>query len=716
MALRDGRLIRHYVGLALMGLLIAASTGQSVAISAPRQDWPVYGGASAGDRYSPLDQINRTNVKSLKQAWRIETGPGGLQDSPIIVGRMAYILTPKQVLLALDGATGKQIWSFDPGVTGVLPSRGVSYWTDGKSDRRILMGAMGALWALNADTGKPISSFGQAGQANMREGLGSDPAATPVFMTTPGSIYKDLIIVGFRTSETPPAAAGAIRAYDVRTGKLRWTFNTIPRPGEVGYDSWPKTAWRSAGAANNWTGMVVDQARGIVYAPTGSAVPDFIGEHRKGDNLFANSLLALDANSGKRIWHFQTTHHDIWDRDLPSPPVLLTVKQKGQSIDAVAQASKQGFVFLFNRATGKPLFPIQERAFPKSDIPGEQTSPTQPIPLKPAPFARQTLTADMLTTRTAEAHSWAVKAFASLRSDGPYVPFGLDRETVVFPGFDGGAEWGGQAVDRKTGVFYINSNDVPWLAKLRKAATNSDAGSGASIYEQQCAACHGTDRKGSGKDFPDLSTAGSRLTSPELNAIIVGGRGRMPGFPQLSSANLEALISFLRQGPAASAVKAASTGATAEASIFTAPTPNYVFTGYKKFQDPDGYPAVKPPWGQLSAIDLNTGAYLWQVPLGEYPDLVAQGIRNTGSENYGGPIITAGGIVVIAATIFDRKIRAFDSKTGAQLWEEALPYAGNATPATYAIDGRQYILIATSGARDRTGPQGSAYVAFALPN
>ena len=322
----------------------------------------------------------------------------------------------------------------------------------------------------------------------------------------------------------------------------------------------------------------------------------------------------------------------------------------------------------------------------------------------------------MLTTRTAEAHSWAVKAFASLRSDGPYVPFGLDRETVVFPGFDGGAEWGGQAVDRKTGVFYINSNDVPWLAKLRKAATNSDAGSGASIYEQQCAACHGTDRKGSGKDFPDLSTAGSRLTSPELNAIIVGGRGRMPGFPQLSSANLEALISFLRQGPAASAVKAASTGATAEASIFTAPTPNYVFTGYKKFQDPDGYPAVKPPWGQLSAIDLNTGAYLWQVPLGEYPDLVAQGIRNTGSENYGGPIITAGGIVVIAATIFDRKIRAFDSKTGVQLWEEALPYAGNATPATYAIDGRQYILIATSGARDRTGPQGSAYVAFALPN
>ena len=696
------------------------------------RDWPVYNGGVNGDHYSPLTQINRSNVHQLKVAWTFDTHEtGGLQANPLVVGRILYAYTPSQKVIALDAATGKLIWTFDPGTPGSQPTRGLSYWTDGKTSI-LFAGALTDLYALDPKTGKSIPSFGEEGKIDLRQGLtDGDYTKTFAALTTPGVIYKDMIIVGFRAPEAEPALHGDIRAFDVHTGALRWSFHTIPHPGEYGYDTWPKDAWKITGAANNWAGMSLDQKRGILYAPTGSAVTDFYGYDRAGDDLFADTLLALDANTGKRIWHFQDVHHDIWDRDFPAPPALVTVHRDGKAIEAVAQTTKQGFVFLFDRTNGKPLFPIEERPFPASNVPGEMTSPTQPIPQLPLPYARQLLTADMLTTRTPEAHAWAVEQFKTFRSEGQFVPFSVDKQTVVFPGFDGGAEWGGPAVDPRSGVIYINANDIAYTGGLMAIKAGSSVG--ATLYANQCSSCHGADRRGSPPAFPSLIGVDKRLSDASITDLIHNGKQRMPSFPGVAGDRLAAILAFLKTDPdvmntaqrdEAQRVSAAGSTRTAnaassksemESSEAPADAPRYHFTGYRKFLDPDGYPAIVPPWGTLNAIDLNTGKYLWKIPLGEYPELAAKGMKETGSENYGGPIVTAGGIVMIGATIYDRKIRAFDSRTGKLLWEAELPYAGNATPATYMIGGKQYVVIAASGVRNPSGPQGSAYVAFALP-
>jgi quinoprotein glucose dehydrogenase len=462
--------------------------------------------------------------------------------------------------------------------------------------------------------------------------------------------------------------------------------------------------------------MTLDAARGILYVPTGSAVFDFYGGDRIGDDLFANTLLALDAATGKRLWHFQGVHHDIWDRDFPAPPALVTVNHEGHSIDAIAQTTKQGVVYLFDRVTGAPLFPIEEHPYPSSDVPGEKSAPTQPMPVVPAPFARQRLTEDMLTTRTPAAHDWALQTFRAFRSDGQFVPFAVDHQTIIFPGFDGGAEWGGPAVDPVKGILYVNANDVAWTGML--IPRRNEDNPGAAIYQSHCLACHGESLGGSPPAFPSLiHIVGERLTVTQITDVIWTGRGRMPPFPNLTGADLDALLGYLADpGSTHRAEQHPNEQQTVRApSRPTENLPVYRFSGYDKFLDPDGYPAVAPPWGTLSAIDLNTGKYLWKVTLGEYPELVAQGLKDTGSENYGGPILTASGLLFIGATIFDHKLRAFDSKTGQLLWQTELPYAGIATPATYEIDGRQYIVIATDNARNTKGPQGFAYVAFALP-
>lgn len=726
--------------LTLSGLMFwqAQARHSSVVAAAVRKtqgterDWPVYNGGVNGDHYSPLTQINRSNVHQLKVAWTFDTHEkGGLQANPLVIGRILYAYTPSQKVIALDATTGKVIWIFDPGTPGTQPTRGLSYWTDGKNSI-LFAGALTNLYALDPATGKPILSFGDEGKIDLRKGLtNGDYTATFAALTTPGVIFKDTIIVGFRAPEAEPALHGDIRAFDVHTGGLRWSFHTIPHPGEYGYETWPKDAWKITGAANNWAGMSLDEKRGILYAPTGSAVTDFYGYDRAGDDLFADTLLALDANTGRRIWHFQDVHHDIWDRDFPSPPALVTVHRDGKAIEAVVQTTKQGFVFLFDRANGKPLFPIEEKAFPASNVPGEATSPTQPVPQLPLPYARQLLTADMLTTRTPEAHAWAEEQFKTFRSEGQFVPFSVDKQTVVFPGYDGGAEWGGPAVDPRNGVIYINANDVAWTGGLTANAAGGDAG--ANLYQSQCSMCHGADRKGSPPAFPSLIDVDKRLSDASISDLIHNGKARMPSFPGVTGERLTAILDFLKADPGAmnttqiDSAQQASAGASARTTSeetssksemgngAPAVEARYHFTGYRKFLDPDGYPAIIPPWGTLNAIDLNTGKYLWKIPLGEYPELAAKGMKGTGSENYGGPIVTAGGLVIVSATIYDRKIRAFDSQTGKLLWESELPYAGNATPATYMIGGKQYVVIAASGARNPNGPQGAAYVAFALP-
>ena len=803
--IRPNRL--RVLGLAFSVLFSALLAAQTAARSV---DWPVYGGQSEGQHYSPLRQINRANVDRLKVAWTFDTGErGDIQTNPLIVGGTLYAYTPSQKVIALDAATGRLKWQFDSGINGWQPARGLAFFADG-NDRRIFAGIMNFLYCLDARTGKPIESFGEDGRIDLRKGLaefrGEDYKRQSIALTTPGVIYEDLIIVGGRNPETHPAPPGDIRAFDVHTGQLRWAFHTIPRPGEPGYETWPRDGWKTAGAANNWAGMSLDAAHGIVYVPTGSAVMDFYGGDRVGDDLYANCLLALDVNTGKLLWHFQGVHHDVWDRDFPAQPVLFTLHRDGRSIPAVAQISKQAYVFVFDRLTGKPLFPIHEHPYPASTVPGEVTAFTQPLPDAPAPFGRQRLTEDMLTNRTPEVHAWAVNQFSTFASDGQFAPFSVDKLTVVFPGFDGGGEWNGAAIDPLTDVLYVGSSEMAYLGGLTPATRNGSRG--LQIYQTQCAVCHGFDRAGAPPAFPSVVDIFDRMTLAQITERVKNGKGRMPSFPNLDDRNLSALLDYLRSGasssresssdgkaqpaivsmtnPGTHAAPADSAGAevyaakcavchgehlegippafpvligvgnrlnTAQAAEIihqgkgrmpaspdlngpelaallgfleikdNIPEPpeeksqegHYIFTGYRKFLDPDGYPAIVPPWGTLNALDLKTGKYLWQIPLGEYPELAKQGMKNTGTELYGGPIVTAGGVLFIGATVYDRKFHAFDSRTGKLLWETELPFAGIATPSTYMIDGRQYVVIAASGGRDPRGPVGGEYIAFALP-
>ena len=705
-----------------MTVFLTCVLGAAVGLSAADGDWPVYLGDKASSHFSTLTQINRKNVRRLQVAWTYhcrdarEDDRSQIQCNPLVLDGVLYGTSPQLKLLALDAASGRELWRFDPFADGagggsVGVNRGVVYWADG-TDRRILFTAGHYLFAVDAGTGMPIDRFGRNGRVDIREGLGRDASKLFVLTTTPGVIYRNLLILGDRVSEGPgPSAPGHIRAYDARTGQIVWTFHTIPYPGEPGYETWPPDAWQHIGGANCWTGMALDEKRGLVYIPTGSAAFDFWGGNRIGQNLYANCLLALEAATGRRVWHFQFVHHDLWDRDLPAPPNLVSVRRNGRKIDAVAQVTKSGHVFVFNRETGEPLFPIEERPMPPSDLQGESAWPTQPVPLKPAPFARQLFSADLITDISPESYRTVLERFIKVRPHVPFLPPST-QGTIILPGFDGGAEWGGAAIDPQRGVLYINANEMPWILTMVETGAKNAAPltSGSRIYNQICAACHGINRQGDpARAYPTLVNIGQKLKHPEILQLLESGRGNMPSFAFLSKTQKDAVADLLLDRETR-APGDRQTELAMEGIMLNEP---YTHTGYNRWLDTNGYPAVKPPWGTLNAIDLNTGNYLWSVPLGVVPALTARAVPPTGTENYGGPLVTASGLIFIAATK-DEMIRAMDDETGKMLWQSKLPAGGYATPATYVAQGRQFIVIACGGGKMGT-KSGDAYVTFALP-
>ncbi len=676
------------------------------------REWRVYGGSAESIRYSALTQIHRGNVQRLELAWTYDTGDA-TEDSempcnPIVIDDVLYALTPTLRIFALEAATGKLLWRTElPGefTRAQRRSRGLAWWGDERG-QRIFATKGSYIYALDARNGQLIPGFGDSGRVDLRVGLGRPPETLRIWARTPGVVYRDLLIQGSVMSEGLPAPPGDVRAYDARSGELRWSFHTIPHPGEPGYETWPKEAWKYAGAANSWAGMSVDNRRGLVFIPTGSASFDFYGANRHGDNLFANSLIALRAATGERVWHFQFVRHDLWDRDIPAQPSLVTVKRDGRLVDAVAQTTKSGHVFVFDRERGTPLFPIEYRPAPETDVVGEKVAATQPFPLKPPPFARQRLTEEMVTRRTPAAHKAVLEWLRSLRNEGPFTPPSL-QGTVIFPGFDGGANWGGAAFDPETGLLYVNANEMAWVLRLVERSGSDQPYGGRQLYLDRCAGCHRADLRGTPPEFPSLLHLRNRSTEPEIVRMIREGGGRMPTFHQLEQDELQAVARYLLKGE--------DTPLSRKGRKARDPILRYRHAGYDKLLDPDGYPGVEPPWGTLTAIDLDGGELAWQIPLGEFPELAAQGLRNTGTENYGGPVVTAGGLVFIGATNHDSKFRAFDKATGRLLWETGLPAGGNATPAVYQVGGRQFVVIAAGGGKSGA-PSGGSYLAFSLPD
>ncbi len=665
------------------------------------------GGSPFNLHYSALDEINKSNVSQLHVAWTYDSGDAypdsQIECNPIVIDGVMYVTTPTLRVVALNAATGEQLWSFDT-TKGRAPNvnRGLTYWSDG-SQARILVTAGYELFSIDAKTGKPDADFGAHGKVDLRQPFETQGREASLTVTSPGTIYKDLLILGSAVAENLPATYGDVRAYDVRTGKLRWTFHTIPRPGEFGYQTWPPDSWKTTGAANNWTGMALDPERGLIYIPTGSAAFDFYGADRHGDDLFADTLLCLDAATGTRKWHFQAIRHDVWDLDFPSPPTLLTVRRAGRMVDAVAVAGKNGYIYVLNRETGESLFPLEEHPIPSSAVDGEQLAKTQRVPTAPPPFVRQRLDETMVTNRTAAAHSAVLEQLRNLNYGALFIPPSL-KGTVYFPGLAGGAEWGGSAYDPQTHLYYVNANELGWVVRLVPSQSVQRHARPTRIYQAMCAGCHGPDRRGAPPEYPALDQP-AKLTAAQISTMLHQGGGRMPSFASLGEPAIAALQNWLL------------TNDDHPVAVHFPPRAanslQYAAQGYDKFLDPDGYPATTPPWGTLNAINLDTGEYAWKVPLGEYPDLVAKGMKDTGTENHGGAVVTAGGLLFIGATHYDNKLRAFDKQTGKLLWETLLPFAANATPAVYELNGKEYVVVAAGGGRDRAS--GALYLAFALP-
>lgn len=710
--------------MARVGLLCAALSsgpGKSWADPPPNsRDWPIYGGDAGGTKYSPLGQIRRENVHGLVPAWTyrcddMQTRPAStIECNPIVIDEVLYLTSPGLKVLALDALTGAHRWTFDPwnGRGGRGVNRGVTYWASG-ADRRIFFVAGSYLCALNAADGQLIPSFGNAGKVDLRDGLDRDVYFLSVTATSPGIVYKDLLILGSVVGEGPqPAAPGHIRAFDTRTGARRWIFHTIPHPGEPGYETWPTNSWRTVGGANCWGGMTLDMERGMVFAGTGSPSYDHWGGSRPGQNLYGNCVLALDAATGRRVWHYQVVHHDLWDYDIPCPPNLVTIEQNGRRIDAVAQVTKLGHLFVLDRETGRPLFPVEERPVPPSELPGEQSWPTQPFPLKPPPFAQQRFTEDEVTDLNPAARADVLKRLKDMRTGSLFLPTGL-RPSVVLPQFNGGGEWGGGAFDPETRLFYVNgSNEAEWIS-MRPSQPDTEmtaAEFGKMIYGTVCSACHGFEKSNNpaAPSFTTLKSVRDRLNRQQVLDLLETGRNQMPSFASFTPMEKQSVVAFLFEetgGPRIS---------LRDVKLSWSEQVPFVATGHHEFRDPNGYPVNRRPWGTLTALNLDRGEIAWQVPLGTYPALEAQGIPATGTFNIGGPLVTAGGLVFIGAAM-DERFHAFDKTTGKLLWQYQLDAGGYATPATYQVRGRQFVIIAAGGGGKPETKPGNGYYCFALP-
>lgn len=681
--------------------------------------WSVYKGGADANNYSSLNQVNKKNVSRLEEVWSFYPNdePENFrfwkyECNPIVVGNVMYLTSAWRWLYAIDASNGDKIWSFDPleGGRGGGVLRGVTYWkADG--EERIFVTASNKLFSVDARTGIVDSTFGAKGQVDLNISKRDGPNAR-VQVSTPGIIYGDLLIMGAAVSENSGAAPGHVRAYDVRSGELVWTFHTIPWPGEYGYDTWPEEAYKYGGGANNWAGMSLDEERGIVYIPTGSPTYDYYAGDRIGSNLFGNCVIALQAATGEYIWHFQSIHHDIWDYDLPTAPNLITVEKDGRKIDAVAQPSKMGFIYVLDRETGEPIFPIEERPVPPSKIPGEEAWPTQPFPVKPESFARQSMTEEDLVQFSSESYEANKKILDELWFEGLFTPPD-DPGTLLIPGSRGGGEWGGGAYDPESGVIYINSNESPEIGRIGKVRINADNkneslySAGQKFYTTFCSTCHGADKKGIEAN-PSLEDIDKRLSRTEILEKIKVGAGIMPSFSTMMKGNQDdEIIAFLTETGKNEFARPQGTEQDTSSTYLNV-------TAHSYFLDSLGRPVIKPPWGTLNAINLNTGDFVWKIPLGSHPELQKPDEPPTGMENYGGPVVTAGGLVFIAATL-DSSFRAFDQDSGELLWEVKLPGNGIATPSVYMVAGKQYIAIAVSEGESLSHTR-SGIIAFALPD